>query len=118
MAWKHLERCILLEFVEVQHFIERRVATEEGGLEALREAYRERQERRGLCRSCRRPADDGSKSCAIHRAMNAARAMASLAKRVKPDDECRSCTKQAVPGRRKCVACLAKDAARVRRRAA
>ena len=81
MAWTHIGLCILREFAEVQHFVERRVATEEGGLEALRQAYRERQERRGLCRSCRRPSDPGSKSCATHRAMNTARAMAAKARK-------------------------------------
>lgn len=81
MAWKHLGLCILREFTEVQHFVERRVATEEAGLEALRKAWRERQAKRGECRSCRRPADPGSKSCRKHREENAARARAANAKR-------------------------------------
>ena len=79
--WAHLGLCILTEFAEVQRCVERRIATEEGGLEALRQAYRERQTARGLCRSCRRPADHGSKSCRVHREANAARARAAKARR-------------------------------------
>jgi hypothetical protein len=81
MAWKHLGFCILAEFAEVRRHVEPSRATEEAGLEALRQAWRERQLARGECRSCRRPTDNGSKSCAVHRAMNTARAMASKARR-------------------------------------
>lgn len=51
MAWPNLLECILREFCEAQALVERFDATDAGGLEALRQAYRERQDDRGLCRS-------------------------------------------------------------------
>ena len=77
---------VLEEFAEAQRYGERRVATEEGGLEALRAAYRARQRARGLCRSCRRPAVLNKRRtryttyCAVHRAACIARARASQAR--------------------------------------
>lgn len=81
MAWAHLTACIIREFRDAQDLVEQRVATEEGGLEALRRGWRERQATRGLCRSCRTPADNDSKYCAKHRAQNAERARAAYARR-------------------------------------
>lgn len=81
---------VLVEFVDAQQLGgERRVATEEGGLEALRRAYRDRHQAKGLCVSCCRPVVLDMKSarrryaryCAHHRAQNIARARASQARR-------------------------------------
>lgn len=85
---------VLLEFVSLDNMRFRRIghawgvitqpdygSTDEGGLEALRRAWRARQVTRGLCRSCRTPADNDSSYCAKHRARNAERARASYARR-------------------------------------
>ncbi len=64
---RDVAREVLEIFAEAQRRIERRVATEEGGLEALRRAYRERQKAKGLCVSCPEHADAGSVYCARHR---------------------------------------------------
>jgi hypothetical protein len=94
MAWKHLQRDVLEDLIEVQGLVGRadpsdsyrlyrikKEATEEGGLEAMRRAWRERQANSGLCRSCRTVADPGSKYCAKHRAKNAERARAAIARK-------------------------------------
>lgn len=81
MAWAHLRQCILVEFWEAQNAFQGRVLTEIGGLEALRRRWRAQQVERGLCRSCRTPADNDSRYCAKHRAKNVERAMASKARR-------------------------------------
>ena len=74
MAWVDLHRGILEEFAAAQHLVERRTSTEEGGLEALRQAYRERHAARGLCRSCKRPVLEGRRQCAEHRRQGIERA--------------------------------------------
>lgn len=66
MAAMSLQVEILQLFADAQRFAARRVATEEGGLEALRRAYRDRQTAKGLCRSCPMPALPGGTECARH----------------------------------------------------
>lgn len=54
---------------------------EDGGVEALRQAWRARQRVRGECRACRLPAIPGKSYCAGHRQKNIERALASKARR-------------------------------------
>lgn len=74
MAWEHLRAQVLLYFEAAQALYEPPIATDEGGLEALRAAWRARQETRGLCRSCKTPAVPWKKSCAKHLETNRLRA--------------------------------------------
>ena len=76
---KHSTAVEVLElFAEVHHLADWRVshAPAAGGLEAARRAWRDRQEERGLCRSCKRPARPGRRYCTVHLADAAARASA------------------------------------------
>lgn len=86
VPWLHLQRGILEDFAELHHLVERRETENHnaGGLEARRRAWRARQQERGSCSSCRRPAvtSDGRwPLCAIHLEANRERARASWAKR-------------------------------------
>lgn len=64
---RNLQRDILEEFALVANqFGKDRPATDAGGLEALRRAYRERHISKGLCRSCPSHAVPGRRSCAKH----------------------------------------------------
>jgi hypothetical protein len=75
MPWLHLQKDILEDLVEEHHRIDRREATEERGLEALRRGWRARQAARGLCQRCTAPTVVGRKVCAQHLAANRERAL-------------------------------------------
>lgn len=77
-----MRRDVLEEFAEVaklggaRHDIEASAGFDP---ESARKAYREKQERRGLCRSCTRPAKQGRRYCIEHLARANARARKSQA---------------------------------------